>query len=224
MRVKSKGFLLAPLCFFVCLIVIPSNASSELLWPFQVGYTYKYIEQDKGGNRSYEYLAVKEKVTIDSVEYFRITSYDPEEGTSEDMYSRSTENSIYKYNPEGDEILIFHAGPTGTTWYNLDEEDGEGLYYYFYKIVDDKAIVNFDLGHEPMTGAYQSSLTQKCKDLEQTDCSLGHQFDWVVPNVGWVKAYEWTEEGDWYKIELSEILITPEGKAMPFMPLLLLDD
>ena len=51
----------------------------------------------------------------------------------------------------------------------------------------------------------------------------GHD-DWVVPNVGWVKAYEWTEEGDWYKIELSEILITPEGKAMPFMPLLLLDD
>jgi len=212
MLIKFKKKLLALLCFFVCFIVLPSNASSELLWPFQVGYMYKYIEQDKGGDPTYEFLIVKEKVTINSIEYFRITEFDPEHpGLEEDFYARSTEDAVYKYNPEGDEILIFQIGPTGTTWYNFHEEDGEGFYYYFYEVVDDNATVNFDLGHEPLTGAYKIRWTQKCKDLEQTDCSPEHTFDWIVPNLGWVKAYEWTEDGDWYLIELSEILIPCEG-------------
>ena len=224
MPAKSKRYLLALLCFFVSFIIIPSIASSELLWPFQVGYTYKYLEQDKGEDPVYSHDIVKEKVTLDSVEYFHITEFDPESpGIVEDSYARSTENAIYLYNPEGDEILLFQAGPTGTTWYNLHEEDGEGLFYYFYEIVDDNATVNFDLGHEPMTGAYKYSLTQQCKDLEKTDCIPGNEFNWIVPNVGWVKAYEWTEEGDWYLIELSEILIPTEGKVLPFIPLLLDD-
>jgi len=123
-----------------------------------------------------------------SVEYFRITLYDPEEGTSDDGYIRSTEDAIYEYNPEGDEILIFQSGTTGTTWYNLHEEDGEGLRYYFYEIVDDNATVTFLFGHETLTGGYKYRNTHSCTDLDQTDCILEDTVDWIVPGVGWVKA------------------------------------
>jgi hypothetical protein len=164
--------------------------------------------------------------TIDSVEYFHVTEFDPESPSIvEDSYARSTEDAVYQINSVGDESLLFQAGPTGTTWYNYDEEDGEGLYYRFYEIVDDNATVNFELCHEPMTGAYKIRKTQKCKDLEQTDCSPGHQFEWIVPNVGWVKAYEWTDSGDWYLIELCEILIPYEGDLLytPVTPCRIVD-
>lgn len=210
MITQLKGYFLASLCFFVAFIAMPSKVSSALLWPFEVGYTYKYIEQDEEEAPTFEYLTVKEMVSMDSVEYFRITPYDPEEGTSADQYIRSTEDAIYKLNPDGDEILIFQSGNTGTTWHNLHDEDGEGLYYYFYEIVDDNATVTFLFGHSTLTGGYKYRIIHKCTDLEQTDCTLEDQVDWIVPGVGWVKADERASEGNYY-IELYEIIPPIKG-------------
>lgn len=102
MFAKLKRFLLIPVCFFIAAIVMPSIASSELLWPLKIGYTYKFIEhdQEEGKSPSYEYHIVAEKVNINSIDYFHFPEIDPVSGDivpgGEDAYLRSTEDAIYQ--------------------------------------------------------------------------------------------------------------------------------
>ena len=231
MFAKLKGFLLIPICFFIAAIVMPSIASSGLIWPLKIGDTYKFIEHDKeeGEDPSYEYSIVAEKVKINSIDYFHFPEIDPVSGDiipgGEDAYLRSTEDAIYQYNPDGDEIIVFQSGTIGTTWYNYDPEGDDEVYkHYFYEIVDDDATVDFLFGHEPLTGAYKCRI-HMCSDFEETNCSSEYELFWIMPNLGYVKAVEMPDQGDYlYWFELSEIIPPRNSKViMPGIPLLLLD-
>jgi hypothetical protein len=175
--------LLIPACFFIA-ITMPSIASSDLLWPFKVGYTYKYIE----GDDSFEYDFVTERLTIDSLDYFHMINFDteapyPEQWEDEGFY-RSTEDAIfYKNKPDEADILGFRAGPPGTTWYRYEEVEGE-YKYFVYKIVDVNAYVSVPYGD--FSGAYEC-LESRCKDAEGEECLPQTESFWIVPGVGHVK-------------------------------------
>jgi len=204
MIARIKAFLLITVYLFIAVAVVPSTASSELLWPLYSGYTYQYLGEGGG----YEYQVIKEKVTIDSLDYFHsfFVCCEGDWQVGDLGFFRSTENEFYKYNPDGDDLLLYQIADVNTEWsyyeeYYDDEEDQ--TYYYVVTKID--AIESVVVPYGNFDGAYKYQ-SYRCKDPDNPGNPpidrTAYYYEWIVPNLGPVKSneyhfgepgYDWTE-------------------------------
>jgi hypothetical protein len=54
MLCKLKGFMFVSLSVFIAVIVMPSIASSGLIWPLKIGDTYKFFFEEPGEEPGYD--------------------------------------------------------------------------------------------------------------------------------------------------------------------------
>jgi len=205
MFARIKAFLLITVYLFIAVAVVPSTASSELLWPLYSGYTYQYL----GEGLEYEYQIINEKVTIDSLDYFH--SFFVYQDLDDLGFFRSTENEFYKYNPDGDDLLLYQIADVNTEWSYYEEyydDDEDQTYHYVVRKID--AIESVEVPYGTFDGAYKYQ-SYRCKDpanpgdppIDRT----AYYYEWIVPNLGPVKTneYFYGEPGfDW--TELTEII------------------
>ena len=181
-----------------------------VLAPMRIGQKFIYKKTDSANppnSWNFELRVIKE-VSMCSNDYFHFQIWnDDNEGEVEDGYARSTENNIYECDTDsGVECSTFGSGTVGTTWTCGDS---------VIEIMESEEV------SVPYGGPYTSVVNKKYNKTENSP----PRYVYFVPRLGWVKQVDyWTENPPPSILELVEIQYPSSSRAMPWIPLMLLDD
>ncbi|MCP4686432.1 MAG: carboxypeptidase regulatory-like domain-containing protein [Desulfobacterales bacterium] len=103
--------------FFLFLIAGRGGAEPEPFAPMQLGDLMRYTRSDGDDNSWTVTVRIVEETTLGSNTFFHYlaTNYNP--GHLDDMYVRSTSDTVYKWDEEYEkEEILFQTGPVGSSW------------------------------------------------------------------------------------------------------------
>ncbi len=172
---------------------IMANAFGESLWPLQVGQKFVYSRSDPCGSEWTVWMDVNDQMTAKSFTYFHIQewNYDNDSLLQDQGYIRTTEQEVYRYNPDGEDYLEFQKASVGTKWSFYRPEDDSELDYQVNEIVD---ITEVNVPYGIFDESYK---TRKYQCVNPDDLGQGKSpdwYDWIVPGVGFVKEVDyWVE-------------------------------
>jgi hypothetical protein len=186
-----KANLNKSVMMLVLLLIMASPTLAEMLFPMHVGKQYVF-EKWSNGDEANKWTVVMEfvdKFTVNSLDYYHLQIYNNDNDYAIDhYYVRSTEDTVYDYNPDGDDIIGFQEARVGTSWTSYEERD-DGLNYSFAEIV---AIERVTVPHGAFNKAYK---IYKYRYDDIGNRSPEH-YDWLVPGIGEVKEVDyWVESG-----------------------------
>jgi hypothetical protein len=203
----KKHFLFPSLAILVPFL-INGMANSADLWPMKIGQKFIYKRTDSANppNSWNNEMEVIKKENVCSKEYFKIRIHNySNEGETEYLYGRSTENQFCDCEPDsGIECCVDASAPVGTTWTCGDE---------LSQIMETETVT------VPFGGPFTAVVFRKHNEDEE-NLPYWYQYNYTVPGLGYVKEVDWWNDNPPITTELVEI----QYPAMPGIPLLLLGE
>ena len=150
-----------------------SYNATPALWPLEIGELIIYTRTD---NSEYSWtvrLEVLEIVKLGQNEYYHLRKSNYRPGEIEDMYFRSTVDSVYYWNGT-EEFLLFKTGPIGTKWTSEDTVT---------------EITAMESVMVPYGGTFNAYVFKKNNPSENSP----FWYDYFVPGFGFIKEVDyWT--------------------------------
>jgi hypothetical protein len=170
------------------LLVTAGTAFAVPLIPLGVGVRFVYGMSDDAPSTWVLTVECVDQVTYGSLDYYDAWRYNYEgHGDSEQLYLRSTDVAVYRYNPSVGDILMWQIADVGTEWYVYEPHEE-----YCYEVTKITAI-------EPLSGPWGTGLAYehhkyRCVDLSPMSARSPERDEWVVPGKGLVKVVDdWAE-------------------------------
>lgn len=193
---KFKVFL-----FVLLFFLISTPVTAELLMPMQVGQILEFTRTDSLNNSWNVEVTILNKEIRDSKTYFHARQWNyRNDGELEDWYFRSTDDALYFWGADGENALI-RSGTVGETWTVGDEVT---------TIMESESVT------VPFGGPYTAIVNRKNKVG-----SNAYWYEYVVPGLGFVKEVDYNTAN---APKVNELIRIRYNKALPWIPLLLLDD
>lgn len=176
----------------------------------QVGEQLVYSKSDAAGNAWMVQVDVPDQISAKSFDYFhwRVFNYDNDSAVM-DHYWRSTDTTIYEYNPAGEDFLEFQKAPVGTQWTFADTRNG-----YNYEVTEVVAIGLVTVPYGTFSQAYEYV---KYQAFDPDNLALGKSpnwYEWLVPGIGPVREADyWTTNPPAIQ-ELVSITTIPAPQAV----------
>ena len=179
------------------------SSPKVLFWSMEVGQVYEYTRRDSTGNSWSTTLEVLGTKIFNDKSYFHLRQSNYRPGEVDEFYWRSTENAIYSWHDTG-ETLDWQIGPTGTVWTHGDTVT---------------EIMGVESVTVPYGGPYNAYKYRNYNSPE----SSPYWYNYLVPGFGFIKEVDyWTDNPP--KIQELINIRMDTKKAMPWIPLLLLDE
>ncbi len=193
----------------VSLLVLAMVGATQAasLFPLHVGQVLEFTRYDTHNPTGWTMtLQIDGQATFDMLEYFHVLSwnYDNDSQLEDHGYMRSTEQALYRYNPSGDDTVMFQRGSVGTKW-SVPESDGA----YNYDVTEIVAIEAVTVPYGTFSEAY---TYRKYSCVDPNNLALGQSpswYEWVVPGIGMVKEEDWWTDYPPAIQELTGLTVAP---------------
>ncbi|MCP4692099.1 MAG: carboxypeptidase regulatory-like domain-containing protein, partial [Desulfobacterales bacterium] len=161
--------------FFIFLIAGRAGAEPGAFAPMSQGDLMRYTRTDGDDNSWTVSVKIVETTTFGSNTYFHYwaTNYSP--GSLDDMYVRSTADTVYKWDEDEEkEEILFQTGPVGLNWSRGTDE------ITVTTIIDDD---------DEITTPYGGPYTTWCYRMKTDDNP--YTYVWVAEGLGIVKVEDY---------------------------------
>ena len=176
MRIRATWLVVLP-TLLSCLIAIHANAAP--LWQFYVGERYEYSGGDTRNDTWAGLIDVTGTVILGSHVYHHLSFCNVHNDNElMEMYVRSDENIVFRWNGGPSDYMDFQQAPVGTTWWNGTQ---------FHEILPMQSI------HVPYFGKdqYGSEIYRDAVVIRSTEPpDQGVWYQYVVPGVGLIKQLD----------------------------------